>query len=199
MAIFLNDGNGDYTFPMQSESIPNFIAEGQILLSYFCGAKGVRLLREGELDSIPHTKDAAHPRRGSKYNDLDYANLDLENNVYSLHAMWRLAQKVQLESGAQYSFFDICDGSEIILNAETEVNYGAGFVKYKATDWSKYQKTPVRAVVNLAKNVIFILAFQAYGAEQNSVTVRYNQNSKNFSKTITVPTGELVIQAYSLS
>jgi len=195
----LNDGNGDYTFPLFNESIPNFIAEGQILLSYFCGAKGVRLLREGELDSIPHTKDAAHPRRGSKYNDLDYANLDLENNVYSLHAMWRLAQKVQLESGAQYSFFDICDGSEIILNSETEVNYGAGFVKYKATDWSKYQKTPVRAVVNLAKNVIFILAFQAYGAEQNSVTVRYNQNSKNFSKTITVPTGELVIQAYSLS
>jgi hypothetical protein len=118
------------------------------------------LLREGELDSIPHTKDAAHPRRGSKYNDLDYANLDLENNVYSLHAMWRLAQKVQLESGAQYSFFDICDGSEIILNAETEVNYGAGFVKYKATDWSKYQKTPVRAVVNLAKNVILFWLFK---------------------------------------
>lgn len=191
--------NGDYLDSNNSEVIPNFMAEGQIILAFFCGAKGVKFVRAGSQDSIPHTKDASHPRRGTKYNDPDWGNEDYENNVYTKHALWRLGQKVQVEDGNQYSFFDICDDSEVYMNMNTEVNYGSGYVKYKCTEWAMYQKTGVRAVVNLSKNVIFILAFQPYGNEQSSVTVRYNLNGKNFMKIITVPVGQIVIEAYNLS
>lgn len=190
---------GDYLESIHTETIPNFMSEGEVLLSYFSGAKGVKVNRTGGNDSISHPKDAAHPRRGQKYNDPDWGNNDYENIIDKLHAQWRCSQKVQVQDGNQYSFFDICDDTEVYLNMNTEVNYGAGYVKYRALDWALYQKTAVRAVVNLAKNVIFILAFQPYGVEQNSITIRYNLNGKNFIKTLTVPVGQLVIEAYNLS
>ena len=120
---------------------------------------------------------------------------------YTLKAFWRMAQKVTLESGRKLSFYDICDGSEEYLNWNTKVSYDGGlsFPVTRALDWQLEKRTAVRAVVNLKKKAIFILAFQPYGVEQDKVMLTYNANGVTFKKTLAVPSGKVMIYAFDLS
>jgi hypothetical protein len=109
-------------------------------------------------------------------------------------------QKVALENGKHFSFYDICDGTEEYLNWNGLVSYDDGktFKGTRAVDWQYDKKTAVRAVVNRKKQVIFILAFQPYGVEQNQVVVKYNANGANFTQKINVPAKQVVMCAYEL-
>jgi hypothetical protein len=201
------DNNGNCTQTCEqlstlgSEYITPFIAEGQVPLVYFSGIKGINWWSSDFSDTaIPKAK-AGNPRRGAKYNDVNYGNLDLESYTYTLKALWRLNQKVDLGNGQSYSFNEICDGTEIYLNQLTKVVYpGSSTVtQLRALDWQLLQKTPVRAVVNQAKNVVFVLAFQAYGVEQSQITFKLTDYGANISQVIDVPAGKIVIKAFPLT
>jgi len=60
------------------------------------------------------------------------------------------------------------------------------------------KKTAVRAVENRTQGVIFIMAFQPYGVEQNQITMKYDVDGCKFEKTLDVPPGKVVLQAYCL-
>ena len=184
-----------------SEYITNFMAEGQVMTAYFCGAKGINLWNSDFNDvAIPKTK-TGNPRRGAKHNDVNFGNRDLESYTYTLKALWRLNQKVNLGNGQALSYNEICDGRQIHLNQLTKVVYpGASAVtQLRALDWQILKKTCVRAVVNVAKNVVFVIAFQAYGVEQNQITFKLTDYGANISQVIDVPVGKIVVKAYPLT
>lgn len=199
--------------PAGSEYIPNFIAEGQVALAYFSGAKGINWWSSDFTDvAIPKIK-TGNSRRGARYDNVNWGNRDLECYTYTLKALWRLAQKVNLSNGDQYSFFDIADGTEIYSNESTKVIYPTintntnGIIttttntnktisQIRALDWQILKHTPVRAVVNVRKKVVFVLAFQAYGVEDDLVTFIYNENGADINETFRVPIGKIVIKAF---
>lgn len=183
-----------------SEMISNFGAEGQVMLAYFSGVEGIVFWGSACQNEFRPKPRKGNPERGEKYNDPDYGNVNREPMTYTLKAQWRLAQKVRVSATKQYSFFDICDGTEEYLTFNTEVSYDGGksFVKSRALDWQREKRTAVRAVVNRAKGVLFILALQPYGVEQDSVVVRYQEGRTQFKKTLAVPPGKIVLNAYAL-
>lgn len=191
--------NTEYPSTIGSESVSPFVAEAQMLLACFSGANGVNFWGAGPADPRPRPK-AGNPQRGEKQNDPDYANVDFEPMNYTLKAFWRMAQKVTLGGGRKLSFYDICDGTEEYLNWNTKVSYDGGktFPVTRALDWQLEKRTAVRAVVNQKKNVIFILAFQPYGVEQDKVMVTYHAKGVAFKKTLSVPPGKVMIYAYDL-
>ena len=125
----------------------------------------------------------------------------LPDTKYVLKALWRLAQPATLEDGRNLSFYDICDGSEEYLNWNGKVSYDGGktFQQLRALDWQLQKKTAVRAVVNRKQAVIYIMAFQPYGVEQNQVIVRHDVDGCQFQKKLDVPQGTVVLQAYCLT
>ena len=190
----------EYFTNSETESLPNFIAEGQIILAYFSGARGVNFSSKYfTKDLVPRLK-TTFLKRGTRYDDVTIGNQDYENYNHTMKAMSRLSQKLNIAPNVIYSFFDICDGNEIYLNIDTEVSYDGGinFLKQRALDWQINQKSPVMAVVNLQKNVIAICALQAYGVEQNSAIVRYKQNGRNFQQTILIPSDKISLFIYEL-
>jgi hypothetical protein len=193
--------NTEFMSTIGSEVMPCFETEAQMLLACFCGADGITYWGSAFGTDIPGQRPRqGNPQRGQKYNDPAYGNLDLESMNYVLKAFWRMGQKVALENGKYYSFYDICDGNEEYLNWNTQVSYDDGktFKGTRALDWQYEKKTAVRAVINRKKQVIFILAFQPYGVEKRQVIVRYNENGANFSHKIDVPAKKVVICAYEL-
>jgi hypothetical protein len=194
-------GNGTEALSgTSSEYVPNFIAEGQVELAYFCGAKGINWWSSDfTQDAIPKTK-VGNQRRGAKYNDVNYGNRDLTSYVYTLKALWRLNQKVTLSDGRTLSFMDICDGTEEYLNQNTKVVYpnSTTITTLRALDWQITKHSPTRAVLNRAKNAIFVIAFQAYGVEDASIKFIYNDNNANINETIALPTGKIIIKAFPL-
>ena len=192
---------GDYTTPIGSEMVTNFVAEAQVALAYFCGAYGINFWDSGfEQDLRPSIKSESNPRRGARYNDFSYANVDFEPNNYMLKTLWRLSQKVNL-GGKSYSFMDICDGQETVLNEKTVGSWDGGttFRTYNPLDWQVEKKTPMVAVVNNAKKVGFVLAFQAYGVEQNKLTFQYKESGANVSIDLNVPANKVIIKGFSWS
>lgn len=192
--------NQSYVSNFETESISKFVAEGQIILSYFAGARGINFNSNYlTKDLIPRIK-TSNLKQGTQYNNLTSGNQDYEPYNYTMKAMWRLSQKISVTPTTTYSFFDICDGNEIYLNNETEVSYDGGinFIKQRALDWQINQKSPILAIVNLEKNIISICALQAYGVEQNSAIVRYNKNGKNFQHSISIPTNKVSIYMFDL-
>jgi hypothetical protein len=192
--------NTEFVSPIGSEKVPSFPAEGQMLLACFSGAYGVNFWGSAQFnDFIPKPRDGS-PERGEKHDDRTIGNVDRESITYSLKAFWRMAQKATLENGKRYSFYDICDGTEEYLNWNTQVSYDGGktFKGIRALDWQWDKQTAVRAVVNHKKGVIFILAFQPYGVEQDKVVVKYKGNGVEFKKAIRVPANKFVMCAYEL-
>jgi len=184
-----------------SEYVTPFIAEGQVILTYFSGVKGINWWSSDFTDvAIPRAK-SGNQRRGAKYNDPNYGNRDLESYVYTLKALWRLNQKVTLNNGQSYSFNEICDGTEVYLNQTTKVVYDTNGLttQYRALDWQILKKSPVRAVVNVSKNVVFVVAFQAYGVEQSQITFKLTDYGANISELIDVPAGKIVVRAFPLT
>lgn len=193
--------NVDYLSTIGAEYMPPFEVEAQMLLACFCGADGITFWGSAfGNDVVPRPKEG-NPRRGQKYNDPSWGNLDLESMNYVLKAFWRMSAKATLESGKKVSFYDICDGTEEYLNWDTNVSYDDGktFPVTRAIDWQLEKRTAVRAVVNCKKKVIFILAFQPIGVEQSKVVVKYNENGANFKKTLNVPAKKVMIYAYDLN
>lgn len=192
--------NTEFPGSIGCESMPNFIAEAQMVLAYFCGADGINFWGSAYYNEYLPRPRKGNLQRGEKYNDPSYGNVDRESVTYVLKALWRFAQPVKLEDGRKLSFYDICDSSEEYLNWNTKVSYDGKktFQQLRALDWQLQKKTAVRAVVNRKKAAIFIMAFQPYGVEQNQVTVKYDVNGCKFQKTLDVPAGKVVIQAYSL-
>lgn len=200
-AITNTNGGTEYLQAPGSEYVTPFIAEGQVVLAYFSGAKFINFWSSDFSDiAIPKSK-IGNPRRGAKYNDVNYGNRDLESYSYTFKALWRLNQKVTLSNGQQYSFNEICDGTEVYLNQNTKVVYpgSASITQLRALDWQLLKRSPVRAVVNQAKNVVFVLAFQAYGVEDATVTFKLTDYGANISETINLPQGKIVIKAYPLT
>ena len=196
-----NTSNGqEYLTNFETETITNFMAEGQIILAYFAGAKGISFSSKYlTKDLIPRLKTSFF-KKGTRYDDVTSGNQNYESYNYTMKAMWRLSQKLTILPNVSYSFFDICDGTEVYLNIDTEVSYdgGTNYLKQRAIDWQINQKSPVMAVVNLTKNSIAICALQAYGVEQNTAIVRYKQNGRNFSQTISIPSDKISIYIYDL-
>ena len=193
--------NTEFKSTIGSEFVAPFIAEAEMLLACFGGADGITYWGSAFGNDIPAPRPRqGNPQRGQKHNDPAYGNLDLESMNYVLKAFWRMAQKVTLENGKSYSFYDICDGREEYLNWNTQVSYDDGrtFAGVRAIDWQLDKKTAVRAVVNRKKQVIFILAFQPYGVEQSQVAVRYGEHGANFRQVIDVPARQVVIGAFEL-
>jgi hypothetical protein len=199
--LLLDNTTGQtYDSNFETEIITNLVAEGQVILSYFAGAKGINFnsnLLTNEL--VPRIKNV-NLKKGFRYDDLTSGNQNYDAYLYTMKAMWRLSQKIPISSNKNYSFFDICDGDEIYLNYETEVSYDGGinFIKQRALDWQINQKSPVLAVVNLKKNIIAICALQAYNVEQDSATIRYNKNGINFQETILIPINKISIYMFDL-
>jgi hypothetical protein len=207
----------DYLEQTNSEYIPNFIAEGQIELAYFSGAKGVNWWSSDFTDVAIPKPIAGNPRRGAKYNDVNYGNRDLSCYIYTLKALWRLNQKVTLSNGKQYSFAEICDGTEIYLNQNTPVIYPTinttndnsvitatpnttnVVSKLRALDWQILRHSPVRAVVNTKLNVVFVIAFQAYGVEDSQVTFRLTDYGADITDLINLDANKIIIKAYPLT
>ena len=200
------DSNGNWVpgealNPIGSEYITNFISEAQVALSFFSGAWGLNWWSSDFVKTaIPRPK-TGNTRRGAKYNDPSYGNRDLECYTYFHKGLWTLAQKVKLSDGREFSFFDICDGSEIILLDSTKVIYpnSTAVQQLTALEWQLNKRSPVRAVVNKTLNVVFVLAFQAYAAEDSQVTFVYNEDGNNVSEIIQIPANEVVIRAFPLS
>jgi len=192
--------NTEFLGSIGCESMPNFIAEAQMILAYFCGVDGINFWGSAYYNEFMPRPRQGNPQRGEKYNDPAYGNVDREAMTYVLKALWRLAQPAKLEDGRMRSFYDICDGTEDYLNWNSQVSYDGGktFAQLRALDWQLQKKTAVRVVVNRRQGVIFIMAFQPYGVEQNQVTVKYDVNGCTFQKTLDVPAGKVVLQAYSL-
>ncbi len=194
-----SSGQGEYLSPIGSETVTNFVAEAQVPLAYFCGAYGINFWDSGfEQDLRPSIKSESNPRRGGKYNDFSYANVDFEPNNYMLKSLWRLNQKVNL-GGKSYSFMDICDGHEIYLNEKTRGSWdgGVNFRSYDPLDWQVEKKTPMVAVVNNAKKVGFVLAFQAYGVEQDKLIFEYKESGADVVLNLDVPADKVVIRGFS--
>ena len=193
--------NTEFLGSIGSETMPNFISEAQMILGYFSGADGINFWGSAYYNEFSPKPRAGNPQRGEKYNDPSYGNVDSEAYNYVLKALWRLAQPAKLEDGRKLSFYDICDGDEEYLNWNTNVSYDGGksYQKLRALDWQLEKKTAVRAVVNRKKGVIFLMAFQPYGVEQNQVVVKYDMNGCKILKKIDVPVGKVVIQAYKLT
>ena len=186
---------------MGSEYIPSFIAEAQIFLSYASGAKGISFWSSAFTDiSYPHDKSQV-ARSGARYDDASVLNADLDPYIYTMKALWRMNQKIDVGNGTSYSFNDIADGTEIYLNEKTKVVYPNSDVvtQLRALDWQILQKTPVRAVVNVAKNVVFVIAFQAYASEQDRITFKLTDYGANISQIIDVPAGKVVVKAFPLT
>ena len=194
-----SDGK-EYLSNFETETITNFMAEGQIILTYFAGAKGISFSSKYFTKDLTPRLKPSFFKKGTRYDDVTSGNQNYESYNYTMKAMWRLSQKLTITPNISYSFFDICDGTEIYLNIDTEVSYDGGinYLKQRALDWQINQKSPVMAVVNLKKNVIAICALQAYGVEQNSVIVRYTQNGRNFNQTISIPSNKISIYIYDL-
>lgn len=189
----------EYPSTIGTEPVSNFAAEAQMLLACFSGADGVNFWGAGPHDPRPRPR-AGNPQRGEKHDDPDYANVDFEPLNYTLKAFWRMAQKATLEDGRKVAFYDICDGTEEYLNWTGEVSYDGGrtFAGTRAIDWQYGKKTAVRMVVNKKKKVLFVLAFQPYGVEQDEVSIRYGSGARKLQKKIKVPKGKVVIQAFAL-
>jgi hypothetical protein len=190
----------EYLSNFETESLPNFVAEGQIILAYFSGARGVNFSSKYFTKELTPRLKTTFLKRGTRYDDITIGNQDYENYNHTMKAMWRLSQKVAILPNISYSFFDICDGNETYLNIDTEVSYdgGTNFLKQRALDWQINQKSPVMTVVNLQKNSIAICALQAYGVEQNSAIVRYKLNGRNFEKTILIPSDKISLYIFDL-
>ena len=196
-----NINNGTtYISNFETEVVTNFVAEGQIILAYFAGARGVNFVSNYITKELVPRIKVSNLKKGTRYDNPTIGNQDYEPYVYTMKAMWRLAQKVTVAPNIAYSFLDICDGNEIYLNIDTEVSYdgGTNFLKQRALDWQINQKSPVLAVVNLEKNIIAICALQAYGVEQDSATIRYNKNGRNFQQTISIPANKISIYMFDL-
>ena len=186
---------------MGSEYIPPFIAEAQVFLSYASGAKGISFWSSGFTDiAYPHDK-ATNQRSGARFDNVNTLNADLDSYIYTMKALWRMNQKVDLGNGKSYSFNEICDGSEIYLNELTKVVYpnSSEITQLRALDWQILRKTPVRAVVNVSKNVVFVVAFQAYASEQDRITFKLTDYGANISQVIDVPAGKVIVKAFPLN
>lgn len=190
----------EYITNFETESITNFIAEGQVVLAYFAGAKGISLASKYLTKTLTPRLKTSFFKKGTRYDDVTVGNQNYEAYNYTMKSMWRLAEKLTILPNVAYSFFDICDGTEIYLNIDTEVSYDGGinYLKQRALDWQINQKSPVMAVVNLQKNIIAICGLQAYGVEQTSAIVRYNQNGRNFNQTILIPADIISIYLFDL-
>ena len=193
--------NKDFLASIGCETMPNFIAEAQMVLGYFSGADGINFWGSAYRNEFTPRPRQGNPQRGEKHSDPAYGNVDREAYNHVLKALWRLAQPARLEDGRNLSFYDICDGNEEYLNWNTKASYDGGrtFQQLRALDWQLQKKTAVRAVVNRKQAVIFIMAFQPYGVEQNQVIVKYDVDGCNFVKRLSVPPGKLVLQAYRLT
>lgn len=195
-------GTNSYLGSVGSEYVPNFIAEGQVYLSYFCGARWLNWWSSAWSDTaVPRTK-VGNNRRGNREDDKTYGNADLESYTYTMKAAYQLSRKIVVKNGGgvAYSFYEICDGTEEYLLWNTKVIYpnSSSVQQLNAVAWQVNRRSPVRAVVNKNLNVVFVLAFQAYGAEDSTVTFVYNDDGANVLEVINIPANTYVIAAYAL-
>lgn len=192
--------NVEYDSNFETESITNFVAEGQIILAYFSGARGINFVSKYLTKELIAREKVSNLRKGTRYDNVTLGNQNYESYLYTMKAMWRLSQKISVRPNEDYSFFDICDGSEIYVNDETEVSYdnGVNFIKQRALDWQINQTSPILSVVNLEKNIISICALQAYGVEQTTAIVRYIKNGRNFQQSISIPSNKISLYMFDL-
>lgn len=184
-----NDGLGRY-------AIPSRIMEAMTLLSYFSGCEFYNWNDSRTL--TPVNRSTGEYVNGGVVR-TDYSNIDAEQI-----AIRRLSVEKAIVGNNQYSVADLIDGSEIYTCDNTKVDYlnvstFSGVRAVKGLDFRKYKLSAVRCIVNEAKGLIAILAFQPYSCEQSTVDVIYNSNGYNFRKTIQIPVGQNKIYIYSLN
>lgn len=201
------DQNGNFLYnveaknPIGTEYIPNFIAEGQVYLAYFDGARWINWWSSSWGNTAVPRPKSSNERRGNRYDDNTYGNGDFEGYTYTLKAHYQLSRKINIVggAGAKYSFFDICDGTEEYLWKNTKVIYPNSTAVQQLTglDWQINKRTAARAVENVALRCVFLLAFQPYGCEDNQITFVYDRHGADIHDLIDVPAGKFVIKAYS--
>lgn len=199
--LLYNISNGEpYESNYETEVVSNFVAEGQVILAYFAGARGINFNSNYLTTILTPREKISNVKKGTRYDNVTVGNQDYDAYNYTMKAMWRLSKKITIASNITYSFFDICDGNEIYLNSETEISYNGGttFIKQRALDWQINQTSPILCVVNLEKNVIAICALQAYAVEQNSAIIRYNKNGRTFQQSVLIPTDKISIYLFDL-
>ena len=192
-------GNGNHQLvPTGTETVTPFIAEGQVLLAHFCGAKYINNWGSGFLQDLTPTLKTSSPRRGAKFNDFAWGNMDFEAMERMILAEKRLSEKCTA-GGKTSSFYDIIDGNHTYLKERTKGSWdgGATFRSYEPIDWQVDKKSPMVAVVNNAKRIGFVLAFQSYGVEQDKLTFVYDENGANVKFDIDIPKDELVIEMFT--
>ncbi|MDR6564970.1 MULTISPECIES: hypothetical protein [unclassified Arcicella] len=177
-------------------AIPARMMEAMALLTYFSGAEYYNWDASDVLTPVNRSLGEYVSNEVSR---RDYVGIGGEQS-----AMRRLcAEKAQVGS-TQKSVADLIDGTEIYTLDNTKVDYlnvsaFSGVRAVKGLDWRTYKLSAVRCIVNEAKGLIAILAFQPYGVEQSSVDVVYNSNGFNFRRNISIPVGHNKIYIYSLT
>lgn len=177
-------------------AIPARIMEAMALLTYFSGAEFYNWEAGFVLNAVN--------RSLGEYVNNEVTRRDYVGFGGEQSAMRRLcAENAQL-STEQFTVADLIDGTEIYTCDNTKVDYlnvsaFSGVRAVKALDWRKYKLSTVRCIVNEAKGLIAILAFQPYGVEQSSVDVVYNSNGFNFRRNISIPAGHNKIYIYPLT
>jgi hypothetical protein len=179
------------------EVMTNFMVESMTPIAFFCGADGVNWWNSNHFpDLIPHEMNENYPRRGSKYDDPEYANINMSNYEYFMKSLSRM--NTQIDTGnAKHSFYEVCNRKERYLNAETECSRdgGATFEKLTPVECQIQQKTAHYEIVNEELRTGFTLSLQSKGVEQDFIIARNQANGMQME--INVPPNTVVIRGYS--